>query len=895
MLRNPGVELFTKTLGIAEPWFVRKVEFSHENRRLDVYVDFRRGAKLACPICGAESGVYDTTERVWRHLDCFQYATYLHARQPRIWCHSCTRAGHGGVKTVALPWARPEAHFTLYFEAYVLALAQEMPVLAVARLVGESDDRIWTIIHHYVDEARSKADFSDTTKLAVDETAATRGHNYVTVVADSEHKKVLFATPGRGAETITEFRKDFVAHNGNPDRIETVSCDMSPAYIHGVQQEFPNAKLTFDKFHVSKLLGDAVDEVRRAEQKKRPELKRTRYLWLMNPNRLKDEQKSWLSTLSRQNLKTAKAYQLRLNFAQLWEQSKEFAKAFLDKWYFWATHSRLEPVIRAAKTIRKTPSRYPFLVRYTCEQRHPREHEQPHPGCQTPRQRVQDNAKSHRRYLSAFGKAGFRFTHVILEGGRNLTEGIAVRMSMESRREYLSAMRVRYLKAASRQEKSRILDELEATVGYARKYAIAVMKSKPDHDRPRTNRKRSLRYLDAMPVVQVVWEALDYPCAERLHPVLLATAEQLARHGEIQLTPELRRQLQAISRATLARRIAKWSKPGAKHVPSGKRPSSGPRLEIPVQRYDWDEDRPGALEIDLVEHNGGSSLGHYAYTLSVVDVVTGYSRRLATLGRGQAGVEAALRRILAEWPYDVWGIHSDNGSEFINNHLTRFAKARGLSFTRSRPYHKNDNAHVEQKNRFLVREIVGYERYDTPEHVSWLNTVYAWLDVYANACLPMRKVVHKTREGARIHKRYDIARTPLQRALESGIVPEDRQQSWADWASSLNPLQLRRQLVTLLAQGPEGANVTPVPVPTPVWTTDQTQGTARHTDRRSLRACGFDGQLYELPTTPQARQRGKLLRSSPSGLRPFTPSHPIHVHEWGDRVRFLNELAICLR
>ncbi|WP_242549030.1 transposase [Alicyclobacillus mali (ex Roth et al. 2021)] len=376
-------------------------------------------------------------------------------------------------------------------------------------------------------------------------------------------------------------------------------------------------------------------------------------------------------------------------------------------------------------------------------------------------------------------------------------------------------MRVRYLKATTRQEKSQILDELQATLGYARKYAIAVMKPKPEHDRPRAKRTRPLRYLAALPVIQAVWEALDYPCAERLHPVLVSTAQQLAAHGEIQLTPEVLRDLRQISRATLARRISKWARPSAKHVPAGRRPSSRLRSEIPVERYEWNEHKPGALEMDLVEHNGGSSLGHYAYTLSVVDVVTGYSRRLAVLGRGQAGIAAALERILAEWPYPVWGIHCDNGSEFINSQLTRFVKARGLSLTRSRPYQKNDNAHVEQKNRFLVREIVGYERYDTPEHVAWLNTVYAWLDVYANACLPMRKVVQKVREGRRVHKKYDMAKTPLQRALEAGVIPTDKHTNWTEWAGSLNPLQIHRQLVTLLTHGPEGANVTPAPLPAP--------------------------------------------------------------------------------
>lgn len=325
-----------------------------------------------------------------------------------------------------------------------------------------------------------------------------------------------------------------------------------------------------------------------------------------------------------------------------------------------------------------------------------------------------------------------------------------------------------------------------------------------------------VQYQTALAVIQVVWEALDYPCAERLQPVLSDTAEQLARHGEIALTPEITHDLQRISRATLARRMAKWNRSGAKHVPAGRRPSAHLRSEIPVERYAWDEQKPGALEIDLVEHNGGSSSGHYAYTLSVVDIVTGYSRRLAVLGRGQTGIAKALEQILAEWPYGVWGIHSDNGSEFINHHLVRFTKSNSLSFTRSRPYKKNDNAHVEQKNRFLVRDIVGYERYETPQHVTWLNTVYAWLDVYANACLPMRKVVQKKRDGSHVHKKYDVASTPLQRAIQANVITVDNRQQWTEWVKALNPLQLHRQLVTLLAQGPEGVNVAKPPMSAPV-------------------------------------------------------------------------------
>ncbi len=298
-------------------------------------------------------------------------------------------------------------------------------------------------------------------------------------------------------------------------------------------------------------------------------------------------------------------------------------------------------------------------------------------------------------------------------------------MSLKSRREYLASMRERYAQAKTRTQKSQIIDEIVATLGYARKYAITVLRHAPKATARRHTKPRKRKYEAAMPVIQLIWEALDYPCAERLHPVLLSTAEQLAAHGELTLTEEIRSQLASISRPTLARRIASWRKPGAKKIPTAAKSLSKVRAEVPVDTYRWDEQRPGALEVDLVEHNGGSSVGHFAYTLSVVDVVTGYSRRRAILGRGQKAVLEALQLILDQWPGPVWGLHIDNGSEFLNHHLLLFARARSLELTRSRPYKKNDNAHVEQKNRVLVREIVGYERYDTPEHVQWLNTVYA--------------------------------------------------------------------------------------------------------------------------------------------------------------------------
>jgi hypothetical protein len=223
---------------------------------------------------------------------------------------------------------------------------------------------------------------------------------------------------------------------------------------------------------------------------------------------------------------------------------------------------------------------------------------------------------------------------------------------------------------------------------------------------------------------------------------------------------------------------------------------------VPIDRYDWDEQRPGALEIDLVEHNGGDSHGHFAYTLNVVDIVTGYSRRRAILGRAQAVVLGALRLILDDWPFPPWGLHSDNGSEFFNDQLNRFCQAQHYEFTRSRPYKKNDNAHVEQKNKQYVREFVGYDRYDTSEEVDWLNEIYKHLDLYANLVQPMRKVVSKKRVGKRTRKKFDTARTPLTRLIEANIMTGVTKQRLRDVEQSINPLALHHEIENLMDQCP---------------------------------------------------------------------------------------------
>ena len=271
------------------------------------------------------------------------------ARVPRVSCKKC------GIKTFEVPWARSGSGFTLLFEALIMLMAKAMPVKSIADIVKEHDTRLWRVLDHYVDASRQEADFSAVKDVGVDETSSKRGHNYVSLFVDLEASRVLFVTEGKDASTLERFKTDLEVHQGDPSHIQEICCDMSPAFIKGVEKHFPEAHLTFDKFHVLKILNEAVDEVRRQEQQIRPELKGTRYLWLKNPENLKANQTEILETLAlkKLNLKTSRAYHIRMNFQEFWNQPVHAAEAFLKKWYFWATHSRLEPIKEAAYTMKR--------------------------------------------------------------------------------------------------------------------------------------------------------------------------------------------------------------------------------------------------------------------------------------------------------------------------------------------------------------------------------------------------------------------------------------------------------------------------------------------------------------------------------------------------------------
>ncbi|WP_421621137.1 ISL3 family transposase [Alkalilimnicola ehrlichii] len=342
--------LFTAALGLTPPWEVISVEFDAEAKRIDLEVGFARGARFTCPGCGAANQpVHDSRRRSWQHLHFFEHRAFIHAPVPRVRCGDC-----GKTTQVAVPWARPGSGFSELFEAMVVTLCAQMPVQAVARLLGVGDDALWRILHHYVDAARAEEDYSAVEAVGIDETAARRGQHYISVFHDLEQRRVLYACPGRDQHTVARFAEDLRVHGGDPEAVSAACIDMSKAYIAGVSKFLPGAEITFDGFHVIQLANAAVDEVRRAEVRSEPILKHTRWVWLKDGWRWTKRQLNTFHALSRTQLKTARAWRLKNALRELYAQapSREVAEAELERWYSWARRCRLEPFKRLALTIK---------------------------------------------------------------------------------------------------------------------------------------------------------------------------------------------------------------------------------------------------------------------------------------------------------------------------------------------------------------------------------------------------------------------------------------------------------------------------------------------------------------------------------------------------------------
>ena len=351
-------ELFSVALGIEEPVYIDEIVFDGAEGELHIHMDFRRGARFSCPECGYPGlPVHDTVEKAWRHLNFFQYKCYIHLRTPRTKCSKC------GERLWLPPWSRKKSGFTMLFEAFVMALAKEMPVSRIGELVGEQDTRIWRIVGFYVNRAHAKKSYGAVEKVGCDETSSRKGHNYVTIFANMDNGEVMFATEGKDSSTVRAFAEELPKHEAQPEQIKEVTIDMSPAFISGVTDYLPEAGITFDKFHVIQALNKAQDEIRRMEQNQNPLLKSSRYIWLKNPENLTEKQRKQLETLRYENLKTAKVYQMKLTFQDIYRtiREPEAAREAIKKWLSWAVRSRLEPIKRFAKTVK---SHFAGIMRY---------------------------------------------------------------------------------------------------------------------------------------------------------------------------------------------------------------------------------------------------------------------------------------------------------------------------------------------------------------------------------------------------------------------------------------------------------------------------------------------------------------------------------------------------
>jgi hypothetical protein len=361
-------------------------------------------------------------------------------------------------------------------------------------------------------------------------------------------------------------------------------------------------------------------------------------------------------------------------------------------------------------------------------------------------------------------------------------------------KEYLEAVQGRYQKA-TRQEKGRILDEFVRVTGHHRKAAIRLLAR--GYGKGSTHRQgRPREYgLEAVSALKEAWEVSDRLCSRRLQPFLPELVQVLEQHGELTVTPEVKEQLYRMSPATIDRLLRPYRQRGLRRPFSTTKPGSLLKGAIPIRTFaDWDDKRPGFLEIDLVAHCGESTEGFYLNTLSTVDVATGWVECQGVWGKGQDRVGGAIHHLSQRLPFPLLGLDSDNGSEFINHHLYAYCQRKGITFTRSRPYKKNDSAHVEQKNWSVVRRLVGYDRYSSKEALAQLNRLYQVVRQYTNFFQPVMQLQHKTRHGARVHKVYDQARTPYRRLLEQGVLTVDQQEALAKQYQMLNPVKLREQV-----------------------------------------------------------------------------------------------------
>lgn len=360
--------------------------------------------------------------------------------------------------------------------------------------------------------------------------------------------------------------------------------------------------------------------------------------------------------------------------------------------------------------------------------------------------------------------------------------------------EYTCAIQKRYLQA-SKAFKQLILDEFCAATGYARKYAISKLNGPPPQTpKPFSKRKRDYTYsTTVIQLMESVWQAAGYPCSVRLKALLPAWLPWIKKH----FNPDDKTiaQMLRIGTRTLDYRLAKRKALLKRRMYGRTKPGTLLKHRIPIKTDHWDVREPGWTEIDCVSHSGDCADGTFANTVNQTDIMTGWVESRAVLGKSEIAVVAALDEMRADTPFPVKGVDSDNGSEFINWHLYRYCQEHGIQSFRGRPYKKDDNAHIEQKNWTHVRKLIGYERYDTQTAVETINDLYRnELRLFMNLFLPSMKLVRKVRIGSKLKRVYDTPRTPLERLCETGTGDSAKITELTRMSRTLDPFALSRTI-----------------------------------------------------------------------------------------------------
>jgi Integrase core domain len=384
-----------------------------------------------------------------------------------------------------------------------------------------------------------------------------------------------------------------------------------------------------------------------------------------------------------------------------------------------------------------------------------------------------------------------------------------LRLKMAERKAVTAATRGRYQRA-SKKDKGKMLDEFIELTGYHRVYARSVLRTverkivrEQQRRAPRSATVKSRKVYDqqVLVVLRQLWVMLDYICGKRLVGIMPEVLGRLEYFGELKVEPEIRAKLLRISAATIDRLLRAERRKQELRGRARTKPGTLLKKQIPLRTFsEWNEQRPGFVEIDLVAHDGGLSAGEYLYTLDMTDVYSGWTEVQAVQNKAQVWVFAALKELRARLPFPLQGIDSDNGSEFINADLLEYCQQERLTFTRSRPYRKNDNCYVEQKNYTMVRRHVGYQRLAGPQQLALVNELYEQLRLYANYFQPLMKLKCKERHGSQVKKKYDLAQTPYQRLQQSPYLSAASKRRLKAEYARLNPAELKRQIERLQAK-----------------------------------------------------------------------------------------------